>query len=179
MTDEKKAKLEEIKQEVKILTRPYSPRRKFTLPKKTDYTNPKPEELQAFRNICSMIAEGHSLSMSCETLMEMSISKFNDILAQNGDDLKEVYARACEEREQRMFDFIEVEAKNDANDWYINDRGTKVPNPVAVQRSRLVIDTAMKMLAVMNNKKYGTKHTLQGDNDNPIKIEQITGMVIE
>jgi hypothetical protein len=76
-----------------------------------------------------------------------------------------------------MFEKIRVISENRENDMYINDKGVLTPNPVAVQRDRLITDNYFKILARMNNKKYGT--VALEKNDVTVNVQQITGMVVK
>ena len=133
------------------------PRRVFTLPSKAiDYTNPTPEQIEAFHNITTLIRKGTPMYKAAEQLQQMTPNTFTHLAAAN-DSLKLAYARACEEREVVLFDRALEVATDNTNDFYINDKGCLVPNPVAVQRSRVIIDTVFKALAIMNHKKYGNR----------------------
>jgi hypothetical protein len=68
---------------------------------------------------------------------------------------------------------------NDKNDTYTNDKGIQAPNPVRVQRDRLIYDATRYQLERMNPKKYGANVTVKGDADNPLQVIQIKGMIIE
>jgi hypothetical protein len=48
-----------------------------------------------------------------------------------------------------------------------------------VQRSKLRIETRLKLLAKWNPKKWGDKLELAGDQQNPLMIQQITRKVVE
>jgi len=133
------------------------PKRVFTLPSKAiDYSNPTPEQLEAFNNTIELISKGLAMTKACDQLQQITSHTFTHLVAAN-DNLKSIYARACEEREVVLFDKALEVATDNTNDFYINDKGCLVPNPVAVQRSRVIIDTVFKALAIMNHKKYGNR----------------------
>jgi hypothetical protein len=66
-------------------------------------------------------------------------------------------------------------ARDTSNDFYIDENGNRKPNPVAVQRARLINDTIFKSLSIMNNKKYGTKATIEANvnTTQPLSLEQV------
>lgn len=133
------------------------PKRTFTLPSKAiDYTNPTPEQIEAFNNTIELISKGLAMTKACDQLQQITSHTFTHLTAAN-ESLKLIYARACEEREVVLFDRALEVATDNTNDFYMNDKGCLVPNPVAVQRSRVIIDTVFKALAIMNHKKYGNR----------------------
>ena len=133
------------------------PKRVFTLPSKAiDYSNPTPEQLDAFKNVISIVSNGTPLNKALDTVRQLNVNQFHGMLRDN-PLLRDSYARACEEREVVLFDRALEVATDNTNDFYVNDKGCLVPNPVAVQRSRVIIDTVFKALAIMNHKKYGNR----------------------
>jgi hypothetical protein len=48
-----------------------------------------------------------------------------------------------------------------------------------VQRSKLRIETRLKLLAKWNPKKWGDRLQVAGDAENPLAIQQITRKVVE
>jgi len=133
------------------------PKRVFTLPSKAiDYSKPTPEQLTAFNNTIELISKGLAMTKACDKLQQITSHTFTHLVAAN-DNLKSIYARACEEREVVLFDRALEVATDNTNDFYVNDKGCLVPNPVAVQRSRVIMDTVFKALAIMNHKKYGNR----------------------
>lgn len=165
----------------KLIVRPGRPcntQKTYIRPEYKDFSKPSDKDKQAINNIMARISEGEPAYQAIANLKQINREDFYGYV-NNSDQLTAIYARACEEREVVMFDKALSVAYDDSNDWYVNEKGASVPNPVAVQRSRLVTDTILKMLATMNRKKYGNSTTLMGDTDNPIQVQQITGMVVE
>jgi len=135
----------------------------YNLPNVQDfYINPTNQQITAFNNICSEITNGTPAYKAIEELKQISRQEFYNLLHFN-ESLKESYARACEEREVVMFDKALEVALDNSNDWYINEKGFRVPNPVTVQRARLATETILKMLATMNHKKFGNKTTIDAN----------------
>lgn len=134
---------------------------KYILPTKTNlYLDPAPQQIAAVNNICALISQGVPAYKAIEELRQISRNEFYNLIHYN-QQLKENYSRACEEREVVMFDKALEAATDTSNDFYLNDKGIMVPNPVTVQRARLITDTILRMLATMNNKKYGSKSTAE------------------
>jgi hypothetical protein len=92
------------------------------------------------------------------------------------DKLAIAYARAREEGEEKIAsDCLEI-ADDGTND-YMEQRdkddiliGWRL-NGEHVQRSKLRIETRLKLLAKWNPKKWGEKTILAGDEENPIQID--------
>ena len=132
------------------------PKRVFTLPSKAiDYSNPTPEQLDAFKNVISIVSNGTPLNKALDTVRQLNVNQFHGLLKDN-PLLRDSYARACEEREVVLFDRALEVATDNTNDFYMNDKGCLVPNPVAVQRSRVIIDTVFKALAIMKLPRSST-----------------------
>ena len=75
------------------------------------------------------------------------------------------YARACEDRQDLLFDeIIEIADENEA-DVYIDNDIAKIDGNT-VQRSRLKIDARKWALSKMNPKKYGDKLNVESKNTN-------------
>jgi hypothetical protein len=162
---------------VEILTTTDKKKKLYNLPKAITPKEPTPEQIQAFSNVCDVIAKGNSVHEATKEVMQLCYSSFNALVATKHPQILEIYARATEEREVRMFEQIRLISEDRSNDMYMNDKGVMAPNPVAVQRDRLITDNYFKMLARMNNKKYGT--IAQEKNDVTVNVQQITGMVVK
>jgi hypothetical protein len=162
---------------VEVLTTVDKKKKLYNLPKAITHKEPTPEQIQAFSNVCNVIAKGYSVHEATKEVMQLCYSSFNALVSTKHPQILEIYARATEEREVRMFESILNVAENRAEDLYMTDKGVLAPNPVAVQRDRLIIDTKLKVLARMNNKKYGT--IAQEKNDVTVNVQQITGMVVK
>jgi hypothetical protein len=65
-------------------------------------------------------------------------------------------------------------ADDAVNDWMETEHGPRL-NGEHVQRSKLRIETRLKLLAKWNPKKYGEKLALAGDAENPLKVEAELG----
>jgi hypothetical protein len=154
--------------------RKYTKRKVYTLPKAIDYSNPTTQQIQAITQILNEVSKGNSVTKAIDKLQTISQSTFTQIVYTN-ETLKTNYARACEEREVVLFNSALDVARDTSNDFYIDENGNRKPNPVAVQRARLINDTIFKSLSIMNNKKYGTKATIEANvnTTQPLSLEQV------
>lgn len=82
----------------------------------------------------------------------------------------EQYARAREIQAERMADELIDIADDESGD---KSGELEMPNGVAVQRSRLRVDTRKWVAAKLLPKKYGEKLTHAGDEENPIAIKRV------
>ena len=114
--------------------------------------------------VCDQMASGKSVRaiFRDEELKETlpSRSKFREWIDKN-EDFRAQYMRACEEREEYIFDDILSIADETTNDHSIVEisEGVEVSrvNNEAIQRSRLRIDARKWHLSKVNPKKYGDK----------------------
>lgn len=116
---------------------------------------------------------GKSLRQSLEGLL--SSETFYKWISED-EELSKRYARACENRQDALFDEILEIADNDNPDLSIVD-GNVVVDGQAVQRSKLRIDARKWMLAKMNPKKYGERVDVNhgGQEGNPVKYINLGG----
>lgn len=86
-------------------------------------------------------------------------------LIKNCENKSLQYARAREDRNDKIFEEILTIADANENDTYIDNNGVAKINNEIVQRSRIRIDSRKWMLSKMNPKKYGDKidHTTDGE----------------
>jgi hypothetical protein len=61
-------------------------------------------------------------------------------------------------------------ADDGTNDYVEGERGPQL-NSEHIQRSKLRIETRLKLLAKWNPKKYGERVQVAGDAENPLKVE--------
>ena len=129
---------------------------KFIEMEKTKLINCQPD----FDLIFSRIANGESVRTilaSGNTLMDRSW--FYDRIKVD-PILTDQYARACEERADKIFEELIDIADNTVHDTDVRGSGSgvvEVPNAEWIQRSKVRIDTRKWMLSKMNPKKYGDK----------------------
>lgn len=91
------------------------------------------------------------------------------------------YTRALELKADVIAERIIRNSHNRANDFYTDSEGNIKPNPVAVQRDRLMLDADKWLLSKIAPKKYGDKLTLDGEvkTGNPLTIENINVILNE
>jgi len=91
------------------------------------------------------------------------------------------YTRALELKADVIAERIIRNSHNRANDFYTDSEGNVKPNPVAVQRDRLMLDADKWLLSKIAPKKYGDKLTLDGEvkTGNPLTIENINVILNE
>jgi hypothetical protein len=91
------------------------------------------------------------------------------------------YTRATESRADLIAERMVRNSHNRANDFYTDSDGNLKPNPVAVQRDRLILDTDKWLLSKLMPKKYGDRLTLEGEvkTSQPLTIENINMILNE
>lgn len=89
------------------------------------------------------------------------------------EEFSDQYARACQIRQEELFDEIFEIADDGSNDWMdrqVGDQTVEVVNQEAIQRSKLRIDTRKWALSKMNPKKYGEKLDLNHEGGISVNI---------
>jgi hypothetical protein len=89
----------------------------------------------------------------------------------------ELYKRATEIRADNIFDDMLELADDGSKDYYYDVNGNRQQSMVAVNRSRLQLDTRKWVLGRMNPKKYSEKLDITSGGDK-LKIVPIIGMQI-
>lgn len=87
---------------------------------------------------------------------QISSSTFYKWIEQDAEKAKQ-YARACEERADKIADEILDIADFTDRDTIETDEGAEIPNHEWIQRSKLRVDTRKWLLGKLNPKKYGDK----------------------
>jgi predicted HTH domain antitoxin len=103
------------------------------------------------------------------------------LMIEKDTSLLHQYTRATEARADLIAERMVRNSHNRANDFYTDSEGNLKPNPVAVQRDRLILDTDKWLLSKLMPKKYGDKLTLDGEvkTGNPLTIENINMILNE
>lgn len=125
------------------------------------------KHLEDFKYVIQSIERGQSLRDAVKGLM--SKGTFYQIVDSN-EEYKNQYARACEERENSIFEDILVISDDSSADTYTDDDGNEHTNNEAIQRSRLRIDARKWMLSKMRPKKYGDKVELDNKGEIAVKV---------
>jgi glycogen debranching enzyme len=89
----------------------------------------------------------------------------------NDPDKTKRYARACDDRAEKMADEILEIADNNESDIIFNEEGQPFENQKIVQRDRLRVDSRKWLLAKLHPKKYGDKIAVESEK--PGKIDEL------
>lgn len=114
---------------------------------------------EVFDAICERIAEGESLRKICESEgMPHKSNVLRWLEDENNVLLRDQYARAREQQADKLFDeTIEI----------ADNKGTEKGQ---VARDRLRVDVRKWAAGKLRPKKYGDKHIIGGDPDNPLTV---------
>lgn len=113
--------------------------------------------------ICSRIANGESLRSICADEAMPCKSTIMNWLAKDAAFLDQ-YGRAREAQTHLMAeDALEI-ADDDSEDTIIGENGPR-PNAEWIGRSRLRVETRLKLMALLNPKKYGKRVALEVKDD--------------
>lgn len=120
-------------------------------------------------DICAHLSEGIPLREICSAA---GYPQWRTVYAwmERDPDLCAAIARARELGYDAIAEEC-LEIADDASDDYTETEHGPRLNAEHVQRSKLRIETRLKLLAKWNPKKYGERVALAGDADNPIKLE--------
>lgn len=147
--------------------------------------NHKSKEAEAIRqNKCKEIiklieTKAESLNKAAKQI-GIDTRTFHDMIQKDASLLHQ-YARAMELRADLIAERMVRNSHNRANDFYTDSEGNLKPNPVAVQRDRLILDTDKWLLSKLMPKKYGDRLTLDGEvkTGAPLTIENINMILNE
>ena len=120
---------------------------------------------------------GASLSQACKD-REITRMQFIDYIDKD-TRLVDAYARAVEYRNDLKAERIIKLAHNRSNDFYTDKDGNIKPNPVAVQRDRLIIDSEKWLLSKLAPKKYGDRINIDAkvEHTQPLTIDQVNDIL--
>lgn len=130
------------------------------------------------QEICRQLAEGIPLRQICRqegfpewrTIYDWMVKDDAAVAAGGGAGLSAAIARAREIGYDAIAEDCLRIADDAVNDWMDTEHGPRL-NAEHVQRSKLRIETRLKLLAKWNPKKYGERVQVAGDAENPVKIE--------
>jgi hypothetical protein len=143
---------------------------------------PSKYTVEIARQMCELLAEGVPLREICrregfpvwQTVYDWMVKDDAAVAAGGGAGLSGAIARAREIGYDAMAEDCLRIADDAVNDWMETEHGPRL-NGEHVQRSKLRIETRLKLLAKWNPKKYGEKLALAGDAENPLKVEAELG----
>lgn len=141
-------------------------------PKKTRKTPVKkqPTKAEKINKVLDLITKGESARASC-IKVGLSNSELYRVL-KDDEDVRERYARACEERQDKLFnEILEIaDTPNMGMVTVVKKDGTEITKADMIQHRRLQIDARKWVLAKMNPKKYGDKVDLTSDGEKLVQI---------
>lgn len=168
------------KESINTITKEFQP-----ITKSITTINHKSKEAQEererkFKDIITLIeTKGESLTKATK---KIGLDKKSFLLMIEKDStLLHQYTRATESRADLIAERMIRNSHNRANDFYTDSEGKLKPNPVAVQRDRLILDADKWLLSKLAPKKYGDRLTLDGEvkTGQPLTIENINMILNE
>jgi predicted HTH domain antitoxin len=186
-TENKPQLTESAKELIKTVseTKPKGSKQLQTVSKSINTINHKSKEAQEERErkfnliIKEIESKGQSLTKATK---KIGLDKKSFLLMIEKDStLLHQYTRAMEARADLIAERMVRNSHNRANDFYTDSEGNLKPNPVAVQRDRLILDTDKWLLSKLMPKKYGDRLTLDGEvkTGQPLTIENINMILNE
>lgn len=135
------------------------------------------ERDKVFLDIIQQIELGRSIkNILDDDTYPISRSTFYSWLNENPDRI-ELYKKATEIRADGIFDDMLEISDDRSKDYYYDVNGNRQQSMVAVNRSRLQLDTRKWVLGRMNPKKYSEKLDITSGGDK-LKVVPIIGMQI-
>jgi hypothetical protein len=130
----------------------------------------QPTKAEKINKVLDLITKGESARASCAKI-GFSTSELYRVLKDN-EDVRERYARACEERQDKLFnEILEIaDTPNMGMVTVVKKDGTEITKADMIQHRRLQIDARKWVLAKMNPKKYGDKVDLTSDGEKLVQI---------
>jgi len=138
------------------------------------------ERERKFKEIIKEIeSKGKGVNTACKKY-GLNPNSFFSMIDKDAQLLKQ-YTRALELKADVIAERIILNSHNRANDFYTDSEGNQKPNPVAVQRDRLILDADKWLLSKIAPKKYGDRLTLDGEvkTGQPLTIENINMILNE
>lgn len=125
------------------------------------------------KQICDRLSEGEPLAQICRDVKmpaARTVRSWMEGETKGVDAAKVSAAIAC--ARELGFDAIAIEALEIADDKQFDTRkgkdGEEMQNSEWISRSRLRVETRLKLLAKWDPKRYGDKTLLGSDPDNPL-----------
>lgn len=117
---------------------------------------------EEFEYICQAIENGQAARNAIKSFM--STDTFYRMLKVDEEKSKR-YARACDQRADKIFEDILDIADNRGGDTFINQDGVEQIDHAVIQRDRLRVDARKWMLSKLQPKKYGDKIDVTSDGE--------------
>jgi len=118
--------------------------------------------------VCERLSRGEPLARICRDEGMPDRTTVWD-WEQADPELAQRIARAREEGEDSMAADCLLIADDASGDYRMGERGLIVDTD-HIQRSKLRIETRLKLLAKFNPKRWGDAVTVKGDKDNPLQV---------
>lgn len=120
--------------------------------------------------ICERLAQGEPLAAICRDEGMPHPSTVRDWMKADAE-VSRAIACAREDGEDWLAAECLSIADDGSRDYETKEDGREVVDHDHIQRSKLRIDTRLKLLAKWNPKKYGERLALAGDPDAPVVVE--------
>lgn len=128
--------------------------------------------------ICMRLIDGESLRQICDDEKMPGRTTVKRWLAKGSSekadpmyrDFRTQYAHAREIQAEMLVDEILEIADDSRNDW-MERHGYRMPDPEAIQRSKVRIEARKWLAAKLLPKLYGDRLSVGGDSDHPIQHE--------
>ena len=147
------------------------PKRRLTPEKHEELQNKAIEVIEMIRE------QGLSLRQAC---IKVNIPN-NSMLEYIAIDsrLIEQYANAMDSRADLLAESMLEKTRDRSNDMYTDKDGNQRPNPVAVQRDRLIADKEQWYISVVAPKKYGNQLNINADikHTAPLSLDQVNDIL--
>lgn len=121
---------------------------------------------KAADEICERLAKGEPLAQICRSENMPAVRTVSDWKAEH-KDFAAAFARAREEGFDVIAESCLQIADDGKNDTYKDDEGNVRVDHDHIQRSKLRIETRLKLLAKWDPKRYGEKLAIGGADDLP------------
>jgi hypothetical protein len=110
--------------------------------------------------ICERLSEGEPLAQICRDEGMPAARTVRDWMAER-PDVSAAIARAREDGEDRIAADCLAIADDGRRDYSVNEDGREVVDHDHIQRSKLRIETRLKLLAKWNPKKWGDRQAVE------------------
>ena len=137
--------------------------------------------IQSFLKVLNLMAkEGTGIREAISQTKGIEMFSFFNVI-HNSQKYAEQYQRANELRAELINEKMIERIENDTTDYYINDKGVKIPNAVRVQRDRLIYDATKFQLERMNPKKFlnNSSTNIQVNIGAPLSPDEVNNILKE
>lgn len=130
--------------------------------------------------ICARLAKGEPLAVICRDERMPAVRTVSDWKAAHESFAADIACAREEGYDKIAADCLQI-ADDGWNDTYLDDEGNKRTDTDVIQRSKLRIETRLKLLAKWDPKRYGEKITqeLSGPDGKPIEFTGITRRIVK